>query len=88
MEKHKGESVKIYGDLTLMELFMHYKNVYEQSNVGQVMCYGSLSHICSLFEIDDVQPLERNAIYNFEVRNAQLDRKETTCMDKCYAMQF
>ena len=46
--------LKSYGDLILMELYMHCKNLYEQSNAGKIMCYGSLSHILSFFVIEDV----------------------------------
>ena len=33
---------------------MHCKNLYEQSNVEKVMCYGSISHILPYFTIEDV----------------------------------
>ena len=40
---------------TPMYLFVHYKNLYEHSNVGKMMSYGSLSHMSSFFMIEDVR---------------------------------
>ena len=40
----KGKHVETYGDLTIMELFMPSKSLYEQSIVRKTMCYDSLSH--------------------------------------------
>ena len=43
-----------YGDLTLLNLAMHYKNFYELSLVRMMMCYGSLSHMYPFFRIEDI----------------------------------
>ena len=37
------QRVESYGDLTLHDLSMHCKNLYELSLAGKMMCYGSLS---------------------------------------------
>ena len=39
----KGKCVESYGALTLHDLCMHCKNLYELSLAGKMMCYGSLS---------------------------------------------
>ena len=44
----KGKHVESYGDLALLDFSMHCKNLYELSLVGNIMCYGSLSHMIGL----------------------------------------
>ena len=45
----KGNCVDNYGDVTLIDLSMHCKNLYELSLAGKIMCYGSLSHMSPFF---------------------------------------
>ena len=47
------KQVKSYGDLTLLDLSMHCRNLYELSIAGKMMCYGSLSHMSPFFTIED-----------------------------------
>ena len=45
----KGKHVESYDDLTLGDLYIHCKNLYEQRNIGRKMYYSSLSTTLSLF---------------------------------------
>ena len=40
--KIRGKHVETYGDLTFLDLSMHYKNLYELSIARKTMCYDSL----------------------------------------------
>ena len=53
-ENLKGKHVESYGDLTLHDLSVHCKNLYELSHVGKMVCCGSLSHISPFFTIEDI----------------------------------
>ena len=50
----KGKSVESCGDLTLLDLSMLCKNLYELSLVGKMICYGSLSHMSPFFTIENI----------------------------------
>ena len=50
----KGKRVESYGDLTLLDLSMHCKNLYELSLAEKMMCYGSFSHMSPVFTIEDI----------------------------------
>ena len=50
----KGKRVDSYGDLTLHDLSMHCKNLYELSLAEKMMCYGSLAHMSPFFTSDDI----------------------------------
>ena len=53
--KWKGKLVEWYGHVTLMNLSMHYKNLYiTQSNIENMMCYGSLWHMFPSFTMQDI----------------------------------
>ena len=41
-----------YGELTLMDLSMHYRNLYENQmlEIGKMMCCGSLLHVSFFYD--------------------------------------
>ena len=43
-----------YDNLTLHDLSMHCKNLYELSLADKMMCYGFLAHMSPLFTIEDI----------------------------------
>ena len=53
-ENLKGKHVESYGDLTLLDLFMQCKKLYELPLTGKMTCYGSLSHMAPFFTIEDI----------------------------------
>ena len=50
----KGKHVECLGNLTLIDMYMHCKNLYEQPNVKKMPCYGSFPCTPSFFTIEDV----------------------------------
>ena len=50
----KEKCVENYGDLTLLDLSMHCKNLNELSIAKMMMSCGSLSHISPFFTIENV----------------------------------
>lgn len=50
----KGKRDEIFGNLTLMDMYMHCKKLYAQPNVGEMPRYGSLSCTASLFTTEDI----------------------------------
>ncbi|MCO5564115.1 hypothetical protein L7F22_017771 [Adiantum nelumboides] len=51
----KDKRVESFGDLNLVDMYMHYKNLYEQPNVGKILCHGSLLCVPSFFTVKDVR---------------------------------
>ena len=63
-----------YGDLTLLDLSMHCKNLYELSLAGKMMCYGSLS-MSPFFTIEDIR-IGLNKLVSRKASNLQCIKAE------------
>ena len=84
----KGKRVESYGDLTLHDLSMHCKNLYELALAGKIMCYGSLSQMSLFFTIENIciglKTLASRKASDLQCIKVEMDGKGSTCIDKRY----
>ena len=78
----KGKHVESYGDLILLDLYMHCQILYQPSLAGKTTCYDSISYMPPFFTNEEFALSKGNRSSMYKASNAQMDRKGNTCMDK------